>query len=222
MDAIKWAETVAERLEREFGERLSFVGLQGSHARGEAREDSDIDLVVLLDTIDAGDLERYRSIVRETPEGDLACGFVGSVGALASWPRHELFQFYNDTKPIRGTLPSIDPFTRSDAIEAARVGASGIYHAACHAYVFEGDEADGTLEALFKGAFFTLQALWFARTGEYPKTKADLAVLLEGDEALILEIGRGWNSRRPSDDAERKELVALLLRWAGKTIEIQP
>ena len=60
-------------------------------------------------------------------------------------------------------------------IHCAQVGASGIYHAACHAFVFDGEAVDDILESLFKGAFFTLQALHFLRTETYPRTKAELA-----------------------------------------------
>lgn len=214
MDAFAWAEDAKERLKAEFGERLRFVGLQGSRARGEAHEGSDVDLVVLLDSVGADDLARYRSIVRSMPDSDLACGFVGSKDVLAAWPRYELFQFYHDTVPLFGALPDVGPFSRDDALQAARVGASGIYHAACHAYVFDGNGADGILESLFKGAFFALQALQFARTGEYPRTKAELAGKLEGDEARILAIGRDWGSHRPVDDEARRGLVGLLLRWS--------
>ena len=77
---------------------------------------------------------------------------------------------------------------------------------------------DGILESLFKGAFFTLQALQFARTGAYPRTKAELATQLEGDEARILEVGRDWQAHRPKDDVERRELVDLLLRWSEGVI----
>lgn len=38
MDAFAWAEEVTGELKAEFGERLRFVGIQGSRARGEARE----------------------------------------------------------------------------------------------------------------------------------------------------------------------------------------
>ncbi|HIS39808.1 MAG TPA: GNAT family N-acetyltransferase [Candidatus Aphodovivens avistercoris] len=214
MDAFAWAEDAKDRLEAEFGERLRFVGLQGSRARGEAREGSDVDLVVLLDGVGADDLARYRAIVRSMPDSNLACGFVGSEAVLAAWPRHELFQFYHDTAPLFGALPDVGPFSREDALQAARVGASGIYHAACHAYVFDGDGADGILESLFKGAFFALQALQFARTGTYPRAKAELSCQLEGDEARILAIGRDWGSHRPADDDARRDLVDLLLRWS--------
>lgn len=214
MDAFAWAEEAKAELQVEFGGRLRFVGLQGSRARDEAREDSDIDLVVLLDHVGADDLARYRAIVQSMPHSKLACGFVGSERALAAWPRHELFQFYHDTHTIFGELPDVGTFTKDDALDAARIGASGIYHAVCHAYVFDGDAADDILQSLFKGAFFTLRALQFARTGAYPRTKAELATQLESDEARILEIGRNWNAHCPASDIERRELVDLLLRWA--------
>lgn len=54
MDAFAWAETMAENLKAEFSERLFFVGLQGSRVRGEAHDQSDINLVVLLDSLCKG------------------------------------------------------------------------------------------------------------------------------------------------------------------------
>ena len=46
-----WMKDLTEKLKRQFGQRLLFVGLQGSYQRGEATADSDIDVVVLLDTL---------------------------------------------------------------------------------------------------------------------------------------------------------------------------
>jgi len=48
-----------ELLEAEFGGRLLFTGLQGSHARGEAALASDIDLVCVLDSLDIDALKKY-------------------------------------------------------------------------------------------------------------------------------------------------------------------
>lgn len=119
MDAFEWAHNATDKLSTEFGSRLVFVGIQGSRARGEARDGSDIDLVVLLDHVDADDLARYHSVIQAMPHSELACGFVGSERVLAAWPRHELFQFYHDTTAIFGALPDVGPFTRGDALEAA-------------------------------------------------------------------------------------------------------
>lgn len=84
--------------------------------------------------------------------------------------------------------------------------------------MFDGNVASDILESLFKGAFFTLQALQFARTGTYPHTKAELERQLEGDEARILEIGRNWQEHQPANDDQQRELVNLLLRWSEQIL----
>ena len=218
MNVFGWMRELSRKLREAFGLRVVFIGLQGSRARGEAHDGSDIDSAVLFDSLSAEDLVIYRGIIESMPHSELACGFVGSADVLASWPRHELFQFYNDTVPICGKLPEIAPFSERDALEAARVGASGVYHAACHSLAFDVEEAPTILEQLFKGAFFVLQALQFVQTGVYPRTKAELSDFLEGDEALILEIGRSWETHSPSDDAELAKLGDLLVRWAGSVM----
>lgn len=49
---------IKERLQRAYGDRLRGIVLYGSEARGEADEDSDIDLLVLLD----GPVEDWEDI----------------------------------------------------------------------------------------------------------------------------------------------------------------
>lgn len=214
MNIFAWMRELIGKLQDAFGDRIVFVGLQGSRARGEAHEGNDIDAVVLLDSLRAEDLVMYRGVIEMMPHSDLACGFIGSAEILASWPRHELFQFYNDIVPICGQLPEIAPFTERDAMEAARIGASGIYHAACHAIAFDGEEALEILEQLFKSAFFVLQALQFSRMGAYPRTKAEAAEFLDGDDAIILEIGCNWEIHRPSNEVVLAAHADLLVRWA--------
>ena len=61
LDLDAWLDGYLAALTEAFGSRIRFVGLQGSAARGEATEESDIDLVVILDTADAADIETYRT-----------------------------------------------------------------------------------------------------------------------------------------------------------------
>ena len=42
-----------------FGDRLLYVGLQGSYLRGEAHEGSDIDVMVILDRFSVGDMVHF-------------------------------------------------------------------------------------------------------------------------------------------------------------------
>ena len=63
MNRDQLLESIKHRLEDVYGDRLRGVVLYGSHARGEAEEDSDIDLMVLLDGPVAFG-EELRKIIR--------------------------------------------------------------------------------------------------------------------------------------------------------------
>ena len=53
-----------------------FIGYQGSYARQEATDRSDVDMVVILDKLSTDDLKLYRSIVKSMPFSEKACGFI--------------------------------------------------------------------------------------------------------------------------------------------------
>lgn len=65
-----WSRAVLER----FGGRVLFLGLQGSRARGEAREDSDIDTVLALCWLDTGIFPASRAALPEAGRALLAAG----------------------------------------------------------------------------------------------------------------------------------------------------
>ena len=56
IDIAVWMDRFLNLLEESFGKRIWFVGLQGSYARGEATQTSDIDVVVILDKLSASDI----------------------------------------------------------------------------------------------------------------------------------------------------------------------
>ena len=65
-----WSRAVLER----FGGRVLFLGLQGSRARGEAREDSDIATVLALCWLDTGIFPASRAALPEAGRALLAAG----------------------------------------------------------------------------------------------------------------------------------------------------
>lgn len=220
LDAFKWAKEITVSLKDAFGERLVFTGLQGSCARGEANEGSDIDLVVILDGLSVDDLLRYKAIVNSMNGSELACGFIGSLDAIKAWPRHELFQFMNDTVGIYGDLRfAIDAFTRDEAIAAAKIGASGIYHGLCHGIVFDDMPKRDLLKALVKQSIFALQALTFIRTGKYISRKDELLGVVEADEIQLIEISLNNLLIDSMSDLQLKNLEGSLLKWSSAIIK---
>ena len=61
-----WLEKYVHEVVSTFGYRIWFIGVQGSYARGEATEESDIDVVLILDTLLPADLRIYRGMLNRT------------------------------------------------------------------------------------------------------------------------------------------------------------
>ena len=92
-DITAWMENFLQALHNTFGDRIWFVGLQGSYGRGEATETSDIDVVVILDTLSAADIQTYNAILDTLPHRELICGFLSGKEELMNWEPSDLFQF---------------------------------------------------------------------------------------------------------------------------------
>lgn len=214
----QWMPDALARLNAAFGERLLYLGLQGSLRRGEATESSDIDLVAVLDALTPDDLDVYRQTIRAMPEGDRACGFVADRATLANWPKHELFGFRMDTRDYHGNLDALLPeIDREDIRASARIGASALYHFTAHTYLYAKDaEKSGMLAGAFKSAFFVMLIAQYLRTGVYHATRAELIETLSGEEREIMIAGAdypAWTANHTPRDA-----AALLLRWCRSVL----
>lgn len=212
IDIKSWIKNFTATVEQTFENRIWFIGLQGSYGRGEATDKSDIDVVVILDELRFNDLQVYRDMLDTLPHRELICGFVSGKDELSNWETSDLFQFYYDTTPIKGSLDDLlEKIDRRSVKRAIRIGACNIYHACVHNYVHE--KSDDILRSLYKSAVFVLQAVWFYETGKYIKSKAELRKAIDPPSA-VLETENRLKSGAPVDFEKMSE---LLLNWT-KTI----
>lgn len=210
MDIDVWMNDLIDQLKTEFKERLVLVGLQGSRARDEQREDSDIDIVVVIEDLNADDLVSYRSIVQRMPHAELTCGFIGSPDALAAWPRHDVFNLVNDTNVRYGSFDFMNTkFTVEEARLAAETCASEIYHALCHTVVFELNLLPDILQGCLKSIFFGIRAKHFAQTGKFVNSRVQLLNLVNDSERWLLQ------AYDKDVQMDNKELASKLLRWSN-------
>lgn len=209
-----WMMNYVDKVQGLFGERLVFVGLQGSRARGEATETSDIDVVLILDELTPDDLKVYRAMLDTLPERELICGFLAGRAELEGWDRSDLFQFCHDTIPVIGDLGFVEEkITDEDVRRAVRVGACNLYHGAVH-NMLHGRDMD-MLRELYKSAAFVLQAAYYCDAQVYVRRKDELAEKLSGEEKQILMDGIELKQGGTGDfDALSERLIA----FAGRTI----
>lgn len=214
-----WMKDLTEKLKRQFGQRLLFVGLQGSYQRGEATADSDIDAVVLLDTLSFQDLSLYRDIIQHMPHSKLACGFISGKAEIQHWPSYDLFQFIHDTRAYYGSLEEIVGDVDQYAADALRVGAANLYHAACHSYLFDPLPSE-SLPGLCKGIFFLLQAHYFLLSGRYVSTKENLFPLLDGPDREMLSLCIHRHTLPSRTQEEIDHAYEMLIHWCSKQLQI--
>ena len=182
-----WINLFLPAINENFGERVWFVGLQGSYGRNEATETSDIDLVVILDNLTPADIRIYNNMLNTLPYRELVCGFISGRKELLNWEPSDLFQFYYDTKPIIGVLDElIDLLDDSALSRAIKTGACNIYHTCVHNMLHE--KSEEILKGLYKSASFVIQAISFKETGKYTSSLSELIKTTSSTEKSIIEI----------------------------------
>ena len=116
-----------------FGERLLYIGLQGSWLRGEAHENSDIDIMVILDGLSVRDMDTYRGILKGIGFYEKSCGFICGKDEMKRWNPLEVCQLCHTTKDLVGVLTDyLPPATREDEINYVNLSLGNLYHELCH------------------------------------------------------------------------------------------
>ena len=214
IEISSWMDKFVGALDASFKNRVWFVGLQGSYGRGEATETSDIDVVVILDELTAQDIQIYNAILDTLPNRELICGFVSGKEELLNWEPSDLFQFYHDTTPIKGSLDELLSVIDKTAVaRAIKLGACNIYHGCVHNMLHE--KSDEILKGLYKSASFVVQAICFQETGCYIKSQKDLLVKVSGDEKSIVE---NFLSLKNGGKVDFEEMSNTLFAWSKKWI----
>ena len=216
IEITAWLNTFLQKLNDTFGNRVWFVGLQGSYGRGEARDTSDIDVVVILDELSASDIGVYNAMLDGLPHRELICGFLSGKDELLDWEPSDLFQFYYDTTPIKGGLDALLPLLDKAAVNRAiKIGACNIYHGCVHNMLHE--KSEDILRGLYKAASFVVQAIAFKQTGKYIRFQKDLLGMVSADERRIGETFLKLKNGEAVDfGAMSEELFAWAKKWIAE------
>lgn len=218
-DVHSWLEILLQELKNAFSSRLVFVGMQGSYARGEQHENSDIDVVIILDTLSLDDLSVYKKIIKTMPYNKKVCGFVSGVGEIKNWPKHDVFQLLFDTLPFYGNLMDLDfNINVDDAKRAVKYGASNLYHMTVHSFLFDKD-CKKTIKLLYKNIFFILQAQYFYKNSVFIKTKKELYNKLNGSDKKVFDILMNPDSFCNPDIQKTQYLYEKLINWCSEKIK---
>ena len=214
VDITTWMNDFLQNLNHTFEHRVWFVGLQGSYGRGEATETSDIDVVVILDELSAMDIQTYNKMLDTLPHRELICGFLSGKGDIMNWESSDLFQFYYDTTPIKGSLDEVLTVVDESAVNRAiKFGACNIFHGCIHNMLHE--KSEDILRGLYKSASFVIQAIVFKQNGNYIKHQEELLQAVSSNERGIIET---FLNLKNGGTVDFNSMAETLFDWSKKWI----
>lgn len=214
----EWIDKLVSKIKNEFGDRLAFIGLQGSYKRKEANDSSDIDIVVILNELIVQDLKKYRTIISQMPYKEKACGFISGKREIIGWEKSDLFQFYYDTQPIYGSIDYLLPLIdKEDVKRAVKIGVCNLYYACCHNFLYE--NSPEILSDLYKSAFFVLQAKYFDETNQYISSKEELVKHVDGIDIEILSICMDRKKLTAMDEDDLNIYYDKIISWSSVLLQ---
>lgn len=198
-----------------YGARLVYIGLQGSYLRGEANENSDIDIMAVIDGFTVADMDTYRAILQDLGDFEKSCGFICGKEDLMRWNPLEICQILHTTKDIFGELKSLVPdYTREDERNYIKLGINDLYHALCHRYIHAPREKSvAKLPYFSKPLYFIIQNLHYLESGEFVLKKQDLRDSVCEEDRMMLDIGT------LDDGYDFDRVFATVFEWLKKAME---
>lgn len=195
-----------------FRERLLYVGLQGSYMREEATDESDIDVMILLEDFSVADMDAYRRILKKIGEYEKSCGFICGRNEMLLWNPLEVCQLRHTTKDVFGELKDfLPPAARQDEINYVKLSLGNLYHELCHRYIHADREKNtAAFRRTCKSAFFLIQNLHFLESGSFAVTKRELKEQVSEEDRAILEM-----TEYP-DEYDFDTAFRLLFRWCQR------
>ena len=207
-----YMENLISRCKEAFGNRLVYVGQQGSHLRGEATDNSDIDVMIVLDGFSVEDMKTYRDILKEIGWYEKSCGFICGKNDLANWNPLEALQLRYTTKDLLGKLEKLlPPATRQDEVNYVKISLGNFYHEICHRFIHSGDEKSrAKLRASCKQLYFVIQNLHYLETGNFILKKSELKAAVSEQDREMLCIPE------LPDDYDFEKTYTAVITWCQK------
>lgn len=213
----EYIDELINTLKVAFGERLVYIGLQGSYLRNEETESSDIDIMAVIDKISVEDLKIYQKVLVSVGNFDRSCGFICGKTDLKNWNPLEICHLLNTTKDYYGELKNLVPaYSVEDERNYVKLSLNNLFHEICHRYVHADREYNiSKLPITCKSVFFIMQHLYYLSTGNFVPTKRQLLECVQDEDKTVLELSISLQNRM---DYDFDRAFSTLFNWCQNAL----
>ena len=200
-----------------FDERLMYIGLQGSYLRNEETENSDIDIMAVIDNLSVEDLKTYQKALVSVGNFDKSCGFICGKDDLEHWNPMEICHLLNTTKDYYGELKNLVPaYTIEDERNYVKLSLNNFYHEICHRYIHADREYNVLkLPITCKSVFFIMQHLYYLSSGNFIPKKRELLECVQDEDKTVLELSI---SLQNNIDCDFDKAFSILFNWCQNAL----
>lgn len=208
----EYMDVLIDTLKDAFGERLAYIGLQGSYLRKEETQNSDIDVMAVIDNLSVEDLKAYRQALVSIGHFDKSCGFICGRADLEHWNPLEICHLLNATKDYYGELKNLVPtYTIENERNYVKLSLNNLYHEICHRYIHADREYNiAKLPMTCKSVFFIMQHLYYLSSGDFIPTKRELLACVQDEDKAVLELSV---SLQNDSDYDFEKAFSTLFHW---------
>ncbi|MBQ3168584.1 MAG: nucleotidyltransferase domain-containing protein [Clostridia bacterium] len=213
----EYLESLLSIMKKDYGDRLLYMGLQGSYLRGEATEDSDIDIMAVIRDFSVSDMILYKRAIESLETPEKSCGFICGLDEIKNWNPLEICHLLNTTKDYYGCLSDlVPPYSDSDVRAFVKMSLGNLYHEVCHRFIHR--PLHRSAEALpytYKAVFFILQNLHYLEKGTFIGTKKELLKALSGKDKQVFETALAYGR---GEEVDFDSAFNLLFAWMKEAL----
>ena len=213
----EYIDKLINLLKDAFGERLMYIGLQGSYLRNEETKNSDIDIMAVIDNLSVEDLKTYQKALVSAGSFDKSCGFICGKADLAHWNPLEICHLLNTTKDYYGELKKLVPaYSMEDERNYVKLSLNNLFHEICHRYIHKNREYNALkLPITCKSVFFIMQHLYYLSSSNFIPTKRELLACVQDEDKNVLELSI---SLQNNIDYDFDEAFSILFHWCQSAL----
>ena len=213
----EYIDKLINSLKDVFGERLMYIGLQGSYLRNEETKNSDIDIMAVIDNLSVEDLKTYQKALVSAGNFDKSCGFICGKDDLEHWNPMEICHLLNTTKDYYGELKNLVPaYTIEDERNYVKLSLNNFYHEICHRYIHADREYNVLkLPITCKSVFFIMQHLYYLSSGNFIPKKRELLECVQDEDKTVLELSI---SLQNNIDCDFDKAFSILFNWCQNAL----
>lgn len=207
-------------MKRTYGKNLVFIIHHGSWATGEAKPDSDIDNLVMLEKITKRELAKVRDILNRK-EFEKFTVLLFSRLDLDNFIPFSRQQFHYGAKLLYGKCPLPEPTGEEMLIELKKIADEvGFWSKYLYTHQRQAENIVRKMYWRFKEAIIGLKVYVHWKTGEFPVTRKRLKELLnDAKDKEIVTIIENWEKNKDKYEKNPDPLLVKGLNFSQRLLQ---